>query len=281
MSRSITITIALSVVVAFMAGDWFATSRGSALRQSAPRYALIDGRIVKIDANGVGTAVGPRVGTDSDNDADDNGPQDDANAADAERPAAPPSSAASVRPALPAPSAQPAPAFVPPKADNSAVAARGDAPAAPVTATAAAPATNPGISGSGTPAARYRTYQNRDIEGGDIAAPMKQVDLPVCISACQTNRQCRAFSYDKWNRYCFLKSQIGALSLDPRSVTGVAENAPPPAMATGPITMERYRGKGFPGAGYRTLGGTFETCEAACRTDQACVAFTFDKSQSA
>jgi hypothetical protein len=124
----------------------------------------------------------------------------------------------------------------------------------------------------------YRKYENRDLNGGDIAT-LKNVALAEsCETSCKQNPQCRAYSFDKWNRYCFLKSQIGVLRLDPRSITGVREDVPSPAMASGGITMERYRKRGFPGSGYKfATVAQYEACEAACQGEEACVAYTFKK----
>jgi hypothetical protein len=251
--------IGVLLIVAFLAGYWLS-------RSHTPQsdYVLVGGQIVRIDADGVKTPIGPRMGTPGapDDNGGDTGPSDDA------PPAGPPS-----------------PDRVPPNADNGAAPSR-DAlpPPAPIL-----PDRSPGriatipseqTAPSPPSAAAYRTYQNRDIEGHDIAI-LKNADMPGCVSACQANRQCRAFTFDKWNRFCFLKSDITALSLDPRSVTGIPGNVAPPPMAAGAIVMEHYRGRAFPGSGYRTLTGQPDTCEAACRNDAGCVAYTFRKPDGA
>ena len=43
--------------------------------------------------------------------------------------------------------------------------------------------------------------------------------------------------------------------------------------------MERYRGKAFPGSGYKSFRTLFEACEATCRSESPCVAYTFLKNQ--
>jgi hypothetical protein len=128
--------------------------------------------------------------------------------------------------------------------------------------------------------ANYNRYENRDLDGGDFDT-LRNVDLQKCTSACIGDARCRAYSFDKWNRFCFLKNEIrSALRLDPRSVTGVREDIPTPAMATSGIIMERYRGKAFQGSGYKSTNvGQLEACEETCRTGDACVAYTFQKKE--
>jgi hypothetical protein len=128
-------------------------------------------------------------------------------------------------------------------------------------------------------ASRYVSYENRDQSGDDLAK-LPNVGLSDCVAACSKNTNCQAYSFDRWNRYCILKARPGPLRIDPRSVTGMRRDLPPATMVQKPIVMERYRGKIFRGSGYRTLPRSqFEVCESACRADQSCVAFSFDKSE--
>jgi len=124
--------------------------------------------------------------------------------------------------------------------------------------------------------ARYKLYENRDLDGGDFDT-LKNIDLDKCASVCSADTRCRAYSFDKWNRFCFLKNDIKSpLRLDPRSVTGVREDIQAPPLATTSPKIEHYHNRAFPGAGYKALQtGQSETCEAACRGQDRCVAYTF------
>jgi tetratricopeptide (TPR) repeat protein len=126
---------------------------------------------------------------------------------------------------------------------------------------------------------QYRTEDNRDLNGDDLRT-IKDTDLRNCLSACSNEQRCQAVSFDKWNRYCFLKSTMMSLRLDPRSISMIREGLSSPTVASSTIQMERYRGKGFPGAGYKTVANSqFDSCEMACKQDQMCVAFTFQKDE--
>ena len=144
--------------------------------------------------------------------------------------------------------------------------------ASPSAATPPAPSNN-------TSGPRFRTSDNQDLDGADLLT-VKNVDLDGCTSACSDDQRCQAFSFDKWNRYCFLKSTIAALRLDPRSITGIRRELPTPMTATNSIQMERYRNKSFPGSGYKFVSlARFEACETTCQQEQACIAFTFQKAE--
>ena len=125
----------------------------------------------------------------------------------------------------------------------------------------------------------FKSFENFDIRGKD-ARTIKNTDIVACQSSCSEDRSCMAFSFDKWNQYCFLKSNIDKLSLDPRSVSGVRSDAPEPELATTPLKMTRYRKKVFPGDGYRlSTQLRFEGCELECQAEKKCVAFTYQRAR--
>jgi len=126
----------------------------------------------------------------------------------------------------------------------------------------------------------YKSYENLDIPGGDVAK-LKNVDLQKCIIACQKRETCRAYTFDKWNHACYLKSNAAAFKLNPRSLSGVRADLDAPKAPSGEVTMERYRFKAFPGPGYKMISAASpETCEHACQTDEACVAYTFNLNEN-
>jgi hypothetical protein len=140
-------------------------------------------------------------------------------------------------------------------------------PAAGVTAAREAPAAK---------IAAFRPgFDNRDIAGAQIAV-LRDLDAPSCLDACRRRADCRAFVFDKWNRTCRLKAGVTAFRLNPRATSALREDVPVPRPPAGPVAMERYPSKAFPGEGYRaeTAAGP-QDCEALCRDDGACVAFTF------
>jgi hypothetical protein len=127
--------------------------------------------------------------------------------------------------------------------------------------------------------ANYKSFDNLDIESSDVTK-LKTADLKDCSSACRQKDSCKAYTFDKWNRVCYLKSNIGVFKLNPRSSSGVREDVKAPNVSSGEIIMEHCHMKAFPGLGYKsTRVDKPETCELFCRTDELCVAYTFHSDQ--
>lgn len=121
----------------------------------------------------------------------------------------------------------------------------------------------------------YKRFENRDLDGNPIRE-LPTTDIQKCEAACQQNKDCRGYSFNKWSNLCFLKANFNVLKINPRSVSGIRKDMPAPPTAN--FAMERYRGKAFPTSGYKTFKvKQFETCEKSCQNENACVAFTFMK----
>lgn len=121
----------------------------------------------------------------------------------------------------------------------------------------------------------FRTYLHRDLSGGDLNV-IRNTTQQACESSCLEASDCRAYSFDRWNRLCILKSAVSSLTLSPKSITGVRQGAAEPDMATVPVRMDHYRQKSFIYRPTRTLRNSSEaSCERACMMSASCVAYTF------
>ncbi|MBY6242935.1 PAN domain-containing protein [Methylosinus sp. Sm6] len=181
----------------------------------------------------------------------------------------PPAARARLNEIAPAPQlAADAPAERAPAAAESALPGEPAAPAAPPPAAAPeAPAPKP--------AAFRPSVDNRDVAGAQIAA-LRNLDALSCLAACRRRPDCLASVFDKWNRMCRLKSSVTAFRLNPRATSALREDVHVPRPPAGPIAMERYPSKAFPGEGYRSQPSEgADACKSLCRDDAACVAFTF------
>lgn len=129
-----------------------------------------------------------------------------------------------------------------------------------------------------TPTGReFRVLENFDLSGKDLRT-LKDVSAAECAKACVTNKDCVGYSADKWNRFCFLKSEIATRRLDPRASSGQLSSLPEPPSTANPAKMLRLRDRAFPWAGQQAIGiDTFEQCETGCAETPSCVAFTFFK----
>ncbi|BBU62635.1 hypothetical protein MSC49_25700 [Methylosinus sp. C49] len=189
-------------------------------------------------------------------------------------------------PSGPAPAAR-APSEPPAKAEIAAlpqIAPRAETPA-PEATTTLTPEEEPerlppAVIGQQKPAA-FRGFDNRDLAGPTLAT-LRKLDQPACVAACRGRADCRAYAFDRWNRICRLKSASVAFALNPRMTSGLREDIRIPRAPSGALAMERYPSKAFPGAGYKTASVEGpDACEAACREEDACVAFTFRLDESA
>jgi hypothetical protein len=130
------------------------------------------------------------------------------------------------------------------------------------------------------PTIAYKNFDNRDLNGGDLGAPMKDVDLVACVTACRSQSQCVAFSYDKWHRWCFLKNQIMTAFLEPNTLTGIRQDFPAPQVSNNDPHMEHYYNKAFLGDPYQTIDArSYDECVPACKNSLSCVVFTFMKAE--
>jgi hypothetical protein len=107
---------------------------------------------------------------------------------------------------------------------------------------------------------------------------LRDMDMPACAASCSKNSQCQAFSYDKWNRACFLKTAITALRLDPKSMSGIRKGLAIPPTVDDQARMYVYRNKSFPGDGFNTSRARSSAdCARSCEQNLSCVAYTYYK----
>jgi hypothetical protein len=127
------------------------------------------------------------------------------------------------------------------------------------------------------PRATFRMYTNLDLYGGD-QTKITGVDLAGCENACRSQADCVAYSFDRWNGYCHVKTTITSLRVEPRSDTGIRSDQPPPSRSADPVIMENYHQKTFADFSYLSFFGVrLDACREQCRTDQRCIAFTYTK----
>jgi hypothetical protein len=128
-----------------------------------------------------------------------------------------------------------------------------------------------------SPGEKFITYDNYDLIGDDLR-PNQNAEIGPCALECESDRSCVAYTFDKWNHRCFLKSSSELLKLDPNSTTGLRSGIAKPTVASTSISMRRLPGKAFPYAGQSTSRAeSSNDCERRCKQDQVCVAFTYFK----
>ncbi|MBZ9994121.1 PAN domain-containing protein [Mesorhizobium sp. BH1-1-4] len=130
------------------------------------------------------------------------------------------------------------------------------------------------------PPASFRRFLNRDLKSR--AAETRQADtVEQCESMCRAAETwCRAFTYDAWNRKCFLKERQGQLLMNARATSGVISGDDMPPESSAAPYFEYFNGKAFSGNGFRVLSARArDECERDCSALDQCIAFGFTQSQ--
>lgn len=128
---------------------------------------------------------------------------------------------------------------------------------------------------------KFNLKQNRDIFGADLAATNGVPGIPstsytACADKCRGDDKCAAFSFDKWNGWCFLKSAAATTVLDPKSVTGIKKTKSAPAAPGTAFKFSVARNRSFPDAPWDEVpAADRKTCQCMCGNSKRCVAFTF------
>lgn len=130
---------------------------------------------------------------------------------------------------------------------------------------------------------RFKIKSNRDMYGQDIPssdgrAGSFALNTDACASKCDILKSCVAFSFDQWNKQCYLKNKIISSNLDPRSLIGVKSEFDLPKPLKQPAEMKILRNNRFRGnLVAHTKVDDFGQCRTSCEKDMRCVAFSFVK----
>ena len=125
---------------------------------------------------------------------------------------------------------------------------------------------------------KFALRNNRDLYGHDIGQPIPGVRQDECAKRCHENSACKAFSFDRWNGWCFLKGSLGTTLLNPPSTLGVRKPLAVPNVSQDQAKMRRLRSRIFKEAALETsTQNTFENCERACESSLRCVTFSYIK----
>jgi hypothetical protein len=124
----------------------------------------------------------------------------------------------------------------------------------------------------------FATYDNRDMFGGDYDT-IRDIGQAECERRCGSDQRCRAYTFNKWEKACFLKSSIGTVRLEPQGVTGVATSEVVKEDQRAPF-IQKSRSRGFGGDPYKVLQSRgYEGCAAACLAETECLGFNFARSR--
>jgi hypothetical protein len=118
---------------------------------------------------------------------------------------------------------------------------------------------------------QFVTFDSRDMGGGDYAV-LRSVRRDVCETRCLLDRQCVAYTFNKWESACFLKSSLSDLRLEPRGVSGVLTSAKVGNDPRPPI-IQKVPARRLEGEAYKEMQAGFGGCAQACLADDRCAGF--------
>jgi serine protease Do len=128
------------------------------------------------------------------------------------------------------------------------------------------------------PSREFRFLDNHDVIGFDYAT-LRSVSKNQCQNACETDPACQAITYNKKQRFCFLKSDAKLLVRNRDAFANVAEALSSSVLIS---TFSISSGRDMAGGDYKRLSGsTFVGCYLACESDNMCRAFAYVRKQKA
>jgi serine protease Do len=127
-------------------------------------------------------------------------------------------------------------------------------------------------------AREFRFLDNHDVIGFDYAT-LRDVSKYQCQSACEADMSCRAITYNKKQRFCFLKSDAKLLVRNNDAFANVVEELSSSVLIS---TFAVASGKDMAGGEYKRIANTnFVSCYLACESDYVCRAFAYVRKQRA
>lgn len=127
------------------------------------------------------------------------------------------------------------------------------------------------------PGRQFQHVANHDIIGFDYRT-LSSVSERECQSACQAEPSCRATTYNKKERFCFLKNDAKLLVTNTDASTYVAQELTADVMIS---TFVIAAGKDMAGGDYKRIRqSNFINCYLECEVDAQCRAFAFVRRKS-
>jgi hypothetical protein len=124
----------------------------------------------------------------------------------------------------------------------------------------------------------FNPFYNYDIDQHDIDNGITfNTNFTNCSAKCQSNSDCVAFVFDKWNNACFLKNAVGPLALTPRSNTFVRADLRAFLATASPHTCPYYNSSMHGDISKSYSVASTELCRKQCEADTGCNAYMFRK----
>lgn len=122
----------------------------------------------------------------------------------------------------------------------------------------------------------FRTVNNHDAIGFDYET-LRSISLAQCQQACERDRTCSAATYNKRERFCFLKKDAALVVGNADAVAYIDEAITDRIFVS---TFVMAAGRDMAGGDYRAVRNTdFIKCYLECEADRQCRAFAYVRKQ--
>lgn len=147
----------------------------------------------------------------------------------------------------------------------------------PETAARSSPSSPSVAPGAQLPGRTFQRVDNYDVIGFDYRT-LRSVSQTQCQQACEAEASCRATTYNKKERFCFLKNDAKLLVSNADALAHVAAELADDVLVS---TFVIGAGKDMAGGDYRRLrNSSFIGCYLECEVDAQCRAFAFVRRQN-
>lgn len=125
------------------------------------------------------------------------------------------------------------------------------------------------------PKVTFTGRDNWDLTGQDLRT-LPGLSMDECKDACRSDRACVGLTFDRWNRFCFLKSGIASLRLEPKATSAWRDGTPTPSISSAERIMEPYKKRKFAGILIDSkLADNVALCRSSCADLNQCLGFSF------
>lgn len=123
----------------------------------------------------------------------------------------------------------------------------------------------------------FSVLDGYDVVGFDYAT-LKGVSRRECERACNDDLKCEATTYNKKERFCFLKDDAKLLVQNADAFASVADSVKADTIISSFVIGAS---RDIPGGDYKQVKTDFVGCYVACEIDQQCRAFSFVRKKRA
>jgi len=119
-----------------------------------------------------------------------------------------------------------------------------------------------------------REYAASDIVGKDLKI-FRNEEQWTCGEKCLKDADCKAYTYDQWNKVCILKATAERIRLDPRAYSQAKADRDLPQVST-LIRFQSRANRKFPGYSYKKFEGLSATlCRGQCELENKCLGYNY------